>query len=149
MADKLYPPLLEFPAQTRSDLQPQQQQPLPKDVHNEVEEVSVTVEADKNQTLSDSWRSNSACMGVPNLFLPALEDESETEKEAREARAIAICGACVVRSECLQEAFQLNRKEGVLGGMGEEERRKARRRWTRIGSPIPIPQSVLVPRIKR
>ncbi|HZP91219.1 MAG TPA: WhiB family transcriptional regulator, partial [Actinomycetota bacterium] len=54
----------------------------------------------------------------PNYF------EKRGEKEAREARAKAICARCSVREPCLQYALRIREPHGIWGGLNELERRQ-------------------------
>lgn len=63
------------------------------------------------------WVVFSACKDKdPNLFFP------EDRKGANEA--IAICGTCPVRTECLEYAIETDIRYGVWGGLTSKERRR-------------------------
>ncbi len=67
-----------------------------------------------------SWQAYAACMGVdPDLFFP--------ERGASTREAKAVCGRCVVRTECLEYALSNAEKFGIWGGMSERERRRIRK----------------------
>lgn len=69
---------------------------------------------DQNQ-----WRREAACRGRPSwMFFPARGDVVTL------AAAKKICSACFVRDDCL--AANLNRRDGVYGGMSARERRALR-----------------------
>ena len=55
--------------------------------------------------------------------LPAVAPESRTAREAREARAKAICRTCIVREDCLAYALEIAEPHGIWGGLSEIERR--------------------------
>lgn len=67
-----------------------------------------------------SWTTHAACRGAdPDLFFP--------KRGGRVTRAKRICGGCEVRAECLAMALAGN-EHGIWGGLGEEDRRRLRRR---------------------
>jgi WhiB family redox-sensing transcriptional regulator len=59
------------------------------------------------------------------------EGESELEKQAREARAKAICQRCPVIEPCLEFAMDTNQKYGIWGGLTDMERASLKRRRAR------------------
>ena len=68
----------------------------------------------------DSWQDRSACYGVdPNLFFPISEEEA--------APALAFCGICAIRVECLAWALKNGERYGVWGGLTEQQRRRISR----------------------
>ncbi|MCY3560687.1 MAG: WhiB family transcriptional regulator [bacterium] len=70
--------------------------------------------------VQDPWKQYANCLGVdPDLFFP---ERGASTKEAKR-----VCGACVVRSECLEYALANGEKFGIWGGMSERERRRVRR----------------------
>lgn len=76
------------------------------------------------------WYDEAACIGAePELFWPnpAYRDGIETEwtKEAK-----AVCAACSVKAECLEDAIAAD-DDGIRGGLTYEERRALLRRRTR------------------
>ena len=70
------------------------------------------------------WQRRAACRGPESVlfFAPNLP-EARPEREAREARAKAICGECPVRHECLDFALRIREPHGIWGGLNETERR--------------------------
>ena len=71
-----------------------------------------------------SWQRDAACRGpIAKVFFPPSTPESRTAREAREARAKAICRTCVVREECLAYALEIAEPHGIWGGLSEIERR--------------------------
>jgi WhiB family redox-sensing transcriptional regulator len=58
------------------------------------------------------------------LFFPPSNAERRDDREAREARAKAICRQCPVASECLDHAVQFGEAHGIWGGLNEHERRR-------------------------
>ncbi len=74
------------------------------------------------------WRESAACLPYPAiLFFGVDENESATERRAREEEAKAICAECVVRADCLEYALEMREPYGIWGGLTELER-KARLR---------------------
>ncbi len=72
----------------------------------------------------DNWRSRAACRGpATELFFPPNSSERKEERQAREARAKAICAQCGVRQDCLGYALSLREVHGIWGGLTEGERR--------------------------
>ncbi len=70
------------------------------------------------------WQFLGACRGEDTaLFFAPSYFERREEKEAREARAKAICAGCQVRLECLEYALRIREPHGVWGGLNESERR--------------------------
>jgi WhiB family transcriptional regulator, redox-sensing transcriptional regulator len=63
------------------------------------------------------WQERAACRGIdPNVFFPTAEKDEYTAKN--------ICGACAVRSCCLEYALANREDHGIWGGLNEKERRK-------------------------
>lgn len=62
----------------------------------------------------------------PDLFF-APDRESPVARLERERRAKAVCARCAVREPCLQWALATNERNGVWGGLGEEERLELKR----------------------
>lgn len=83
----------------------------------------------------DAWRDAAACRGGdPSLFFAPSYFEKRFEKDAREARAKAICATCPVRRPCLDYALSTREGHGVWGGLNETERRQVlRARSLRVG----------------
>lgn len=64
-----------------------------------------------------TWREHAKCRGMdPDLFFPGMGDRRGTH------RALAVCAACPVRDECLEEG--LHERYGVWGGMAPRQRRR-------------------------
>lgn len=75
------------------------------------------------RTLGDhTWRDQAACRSTPHhqvdpeLFFP------EPDEVDRIAAAKALCAQCPVRSTCLDAALENGDRDGIRGGMTEEER---------------------------
>jgi WhiB family transcriptional regulator, redox-sensing transcriptional regulator len=70
------------------------------------------------------WQYQAACRGEDSeLFFAPNYFEKKEEKEAREAKAKAICARCPVRSECLDYALRNREPHGIWGGLNELERK--------------------------
>lgn len=73
------------------------------------------------------WMASAACR-LPNvptrLFFPGVGDVVTV------AAAKAVCRSCPVSSQCVEYAMR-NDEDGIWGGMGQDERRKLRRRLRR------------------
>ncbi len=77
-------------------------------------------------TVTD-WRQLSTCRDSdPDLFFPIGTTGQALDQIER---AVAICGACTVREECLHYALETNQEAGVWGGFAEDDRRRLRKRW--------------------
>ena len=72
----------------------------------------------------EAWQRAAACRGpIAKVFFPPSAPESRAAREAREARAKAICRTCVVREDCLAYALEIAEPHGIWGGLSETERR--------------------------
>jgi WhiB family redox-sensing transcriptional regulator len=75
------------------------------------------------------WQDYASCAGAGKLFF------STRKEDVREAKRI--CARCPVKTECLDEALQLetsaNSVFGVRGGMDDHERKALRRQPRRGG----------------
>jgi WhiB family redox-sensing transcriptional regulator len=68
----------------------------------------------------DFWQHRAACFGIdPEVFFPISEDEA--------APALAFCGSCGIREECLAWALKNGERYGVWGGLTEQQRRRIQR----------------------
>jgi WhiB family redox-sensing transcriptional regulator len=77
------------------------------------------------QRVDDLWQAKAACRGPQaSVFFPPSHFERKDEKEAREARAKAICTACPVRRPCLDYALRIREPHGIWGGLNEVERKQ-------------------------
>jgi WhiB family redox-sensing transcriptional regulator len=75
-------------------------------------------------TTGEAWLGRAACRGPEaSLFFPPPAAEPPPVREAREARAKAICASCPVTVDCLEYALRIREPLGVWGGMNEAERR--------------------------
>ena len=67
-----------------------------------------------------SWQGDALCAQTdPEAFFP--------EKGGSTRDAKKVCGACMVRSECLEYALENDERFGIWGGMSERERRRLRK----------------------
>lgn len=73
----------------------------------------------------EEWEALAACRGADtSLFFAPNYFERREEKEAREAKAKAICARCAVRQPCLEYALRTRDPHGIWGGLNELERRR-------------------------
>lgn len=71
------------------------------------------------------WRHKAACRDEdPELFFP-IGDTGPALVQIAEAKRV--CADCPVIDSCLQWSIETNQEAGVWGGLGEDERRLARR----------------------
>lgn len=67
------------------------------------------------------WQSEALCAQTdPEAFFP---EKGGSTKDAKR-----VCGACNVRSECLEYALTNDERFGIWGGLSERERRRLRKR---------------------
>ncbi|GAA1345467.1 WhiB family transcriptional regulator [Arthrobacter roseus] len=67
-----------------------------------------------------SWQTDALCAQTdPEAFFP--------EKGGSTRDAKRVCGACNVRSQCLEYALANDERFGIWGGMSERERRRLRK----------------------
>lgn len=75
--------------------------------------------------VEDVWQAKAACRGPQtSVFFPPSHFERKEERNAREARAKAICRTCPVRRPCLDYALRIREPHGIWGGLNEAERRE-------------------------
>ena len=72
---------------------------------------------------STAWMVDAACKGQTALFFPPPGERPEA-REVREAKARALCAACITTSSCREYARD-RREYGFWGGESEEERAAA------------------------
>lgn len=76
-------------------------------------------------TLTTEWQQRGSCRAVDSeVFFPPMHFEHKPEREAREAKAKAICDGCPVRIECLTWALEVREPHGVWGGASEGDRKQ-------------------------
>ena len=78
-----------------------------------------------------SWQDRAACTGMDAQLFFAPDGERGQEREIREAKAKAVCALCPVRAQCLDYALGNSIKQGIWGGLNQEERARERRRRAR------------------
>jgi WhiB family redox-sensing transcriptional regulator len=90
---------------------------------------------DFREDLAGGWQDAAACRGEDSAFFFAPSYfEKRWEKDAREAKAKAICARCAVRDPCREYALAIREPHGVWGGLNETERRHLlRQRALRAG----------------
>ena len=71
------------------------------------------------------WQHRGLCRASDStVFFPPAHFEHKPEREAREAKAKAICAGCPVRGQCLEWALAVREPHGVWGGRSESERKQ-------------------------
>lgn len=88
-----------------------------------------------------SWQERAACRDLGDLMFP----ENNTDLE----RALLVCSACPVRTECLDDCMATEQeayRSGVRGGLNAPDRRRLtgwgeqrQRRWDGPRGRIPAP----------
>jgi WhiB family redox-sensing transcriptional regulator len=74
---------------------------------------------------STGWQQHGLCRaGDATVFFPPVHFEHKPEREAREAKAKAICARCPVKVECLDWALVTREPHGVWGGCSESDRKQ-------------------------
>ncbi len=74
--------------------------------------------------LSRAWQQHALCRSDDaEVFFPPLHFEHKPQREAREAKAKAICARCPVRAPCLEWALATGEQHGIWGGLSELERK--------------------------
>ena len=72
------------------------------------------------------WTKEAECKGTqPNLWFP----NPDTDNHARLPKQI--CNMCAVQIECLEYAITTRQKDGIWGGMTEQERERLIKRRRR------------------
>lgn len=73
-----------------------------------------------------AWQQRGLCReeDAEVFFPPPTQFEHKPDREAREARAKAICARCPVRAQCLEWALETREPHGVWGGYAEGERKQ-------------------------
>jgi WhiB family redox-sensing transcriptional regulator len=85
--------------------------------------IALMVEIADNLSLTanEHWQAEAPCKGAEGIFY-APENEKKDDRIMREAYAKEICGACAVRSQCLDYALINKEQFGIWGGLTPEER---------------------------
>jgi WhiB family redox-sensing transcriptional regulator len=85
----------------------------------------MTATAQLTGALSTTWQQQGLCRASDSaVFFAPLAFEHKAAREAREAKAKAICATCPVRTPCLEWALAVREPYGVWGGYGELERKQ-------------------------
>ena len=79
-----------------------------------------------------AWREHAECGGNPGPFYP-VGREGEFARRVREEKAKRFCASCIVKDECLQYALDHDEREGIWGGLTENERRARQRAAIKMG----------------
>lgn len=83
------------------------------------------------------WRDRAACLDTdPELWFPA-DEERANRRIPRVAKAKAVCATCPVRPDCLRWALDNDIREGLWGGLDEDERPHTRRATRKPVTPKP------------
>lgn len=73
---------------------------------------------------TDGWQRDAACRDAdPELFF----SNDDRDRDA----AMALCGDCPVRTECLEHALTTREAYGIWGGTDEHDRKRLVRRRRR------------------
>ena len=76
-------------------------------------------------TPTTEWQQRGLCRANDSeIFVPPTHFEHKPEREAREAKAKAVCAGCPVRVDCLSWALAVREPYGVWGGASEGERKQ-------------------------
>ena len=84
--------------------------------------------------MANNWWSRALCATDdvdPEWFFPIGDTRAGHQAEAI---AKGLCARCPVREDCLADAIRQNDREGIRGGLNEQERAVAHRRrrsWVR------------------
>jgi WhiB family transcriptional regulator, redox-sensing transcriptional regulator len=75
--------------------------------------------------METDWQQHGLCRASDGpVFFPPAHFEHKPEREAREAKAKAVCAGCPVRLQCLEWALATREPYGVWGGCSEGERKQ-------------------------
>jgi WhiB family transcriptional regulator, redox-sensing transcriptional regulator len=69
-----------------------------------------------------AWQDHGLCKDEDTEIFFLEHGQRGHEKAARESRALSVCGACPVRTACLEHALTVPEQYGVWGGMTVEQR---------------------------
>ena len=83
-----------------------------------------TFVASSSASQSRDWRAHAACRHEdPELFFPPGRGEAAVDQIAA---AKDVCARCPVRRECLEFAMVHRQRDGIWGGLTDQERRRHR-----------------------
>jgi WhiB family redox-sensing transcriptional regulator len=89
-------------------------------------------ESKPHRVLGDhTWRDRAACRSTPHHPVDAEIFFPEPDEMDRIRAAKALCAQCPVRNVCLDTALENRDREGIRGGMTEEERAPLHRKFQR------------------
>jgi WhiB family transcriptional regulator, redox-sensing transcriptional regulator len=91
-------------------------------------------------TAHETWMTEGACHGEdPDLFFPISASDAGIDQIRQ---ATSICDHCRVESDCLLYALNNRIKDGIWGGLTEQQRqsliRSRRRRRLKLGPGRPV-----------
>ncbi|MCI2424380.1 WhiB family transcriptional regulator [Saccharopolyspora sp. K220] len=79
-----------------------------------------------------NWRHRASCRDEdPELFFPTGTTKSALEQLST---AKSVCHRCPVTSECLAWALDTGQRNGVWGGLSEEERHRLRQHTSTLST---------------
>lgn len=88
----------------------------------------------------DSWPERAACKDYhdPDVFFrwETLNATRGPERDSMIAEARAICDACPVKQECLEQALEARERWGMWGGTTAQERKEMFKEAQRRAVPI-------------
>ncbi len=82
-----------------------------------------------NDHLRQDWRQRAACRRLDTALFFPMADGDPVPSQVEDAKAV--CRACAVQTMCLEFSLATNQKQGIWGGLTEDERRSLRRRRAR------------------
>lgn len=74
--------------------------------------------------MSSDWADFANCADMPTTLFFDDSSRSYAENRRFQNEARRVCGECVVRGPCLEEALRLRIEHGIWGGLDEVERRR-------------------------
>ncbi|MEV8639253.1 WhiB family transcriptional regulator [Streptosporangium sp. NPDC051023] len=77
------------------------------------------------------WQDEATCQGEDLVLFFGPDGERQAERDIREEIAKEVCSWCPVRAACLNYALTRPEKDGIWGGLNENERAQERRRRQR------------------
>ncbi len=77
-----------------------------------------------------TWHADGACRRPEHSGVNFFPQRGEDARPAK-----AVCAACPVRTDCLDQALSTGEKHGIWGGLSERERRRIRGQRHREGQP--------------
>src|SRR5438067_259143 len=75
-----------------------------------------------------SWQSSAACAGMELSVFFGDSPEPMPARRRREAKGRAVCARCPVQRPCLQFALRHRIRDGLWGGLVEQERAQLTRK---------------------